>query len=89
MPTIRNHAALWTREDFERSVKYAMELDRNQTPKELKVGTIILEGDLKVKIKAWDQAFCVVRYGKKYRKEVTLRREFMKFRYAKEKARAV
>lgn len=91
MPTGTAHftAGVWTRDLFERSVKYTMELDQQGQPQEMRMATIILEGDVRVKIKAWNQNFCVVRYGKKHRKEMTLPRRFMNFRYAKEKVRAV
>lgn len=84
-------APVWTKDYFERSVKHAMELDEAGKPlKEMKHATIFLEGDVRVKIVNWDRRYCVVRYGKEgYRRDTTLERRFMNFRYLKEKAHAV
>lgn len=77
-------------DSIQRSVKRAMDLEKEiKTPKEMRAGTIILEGDLKVKIRAFDSQYCVIRFGKKYNREATLPRRFMNFRYAKEKVRAI
>lgn len=88
--TTRFMPGVWDKEMFERSVKYTMELDQQSEPlKELRAGTIILEGDLKVKVVGWDRNLCVVRFGKKRTQEVTLQRRFMKFRFAREKSHAL
>lgn len=84
------HAPVWTTEYFERSVKHFMDLDSvAKPPQEMREGVIILEGDIRCKIKAWDRNWCVVRYGKNRAQEVTLERRFMNFKYAKEKSRVV
>lgn len=91
MPIASEHfrAGVWTKELFERSVKYAMDLDKQNKPlKEMRMATIILEGDLRVRIRAWDKDVCVVRYGKRG-STATLPRRFMNFRYLKEKARVI
>lgn len=90
MPIVRFNAPEWTAEYFERSVKYAMELENADKPlKIMRSGTIILEGDIRCKIRAWDDKYCIVRYGKSRINEMTLERRFMNFKYAKEKSSAV
>lgn len=81
MPTI-------TLEGLKRSVQNIMAIDDMATRKKMRVGSIILEGDIKAKILGFDDRTCKIRYGK-FKSEVALDRRFMSFKYVKEKSHAV
>lgn len=48
----------------------------------MRAGTIFLEGDIKCRIIQYDSIWCVLKYGILNR-HITMRRAFMKFRYAR------
>lgn len=81
MPTI------WTDETLSTATKEVHEMEKSL--KEMRNATIVLEGDLRVKIIGWDSRNCVIRYGKYSKHDVSLPRRFMTFRYLKEKTSAV
>lgn len=81
MPTI---------DELNQAVASAMQIDQREAPlKELRKATIMLEGDLKVRVIAFNDDHCIVRFGDKDKREEALKRKFMNFRYLKEKAHVV
>ena len=77
----------FSRAFFDEAITVAAKLDEKEKPlMELRIGTIILEGDIKAKVISWDSTWCAIRYGKGHLREATLRRGLMNFRYAKKKA---
>lgn len=79
MPTTQ-----WTRDDLVKALRVAQTYEKKEAHLELRKARIILEGDIKARIVVWDEARCIISYGKAAVR-ATLPLSLMKFKYVREK----